>query len=133
MLRGVARKDLLDTYEAERRPVDALNVHRSLENALGYAMMAQAMGMDDVNATAEERWAGLARLWSGAPEDAQHGLAVRDLMAAQSQAFHEHDVEYGYRHRSAGVVDDGDPRAARAGLPPGDAHGTNSIEITAST
>jgi 2,4-dichlorophenol 6-monooxygenase len=30
-------------------------------------------------------------------------------MAAQSQEFHEHDVEYGYRHRSAAVIDDGSP------------------------
>jgi len=30
-------------------------------------------------------------------------------MAAQSQEFHEHDVEYGYRHRSAAVIDDESP------------------------
>ncbi len=109
VLRGMADEDLLDTYEAERRPVDARNVQRSLENALGYAVMAQAMGVDDVNATTEERWARLARLWSSAPEDAEHRRNVRDLMAVQSQEFHEHDVEYGYRHRSAGVIDDGSP------------------------
>ena len=109
VLRGVAHESLLDTYEAERRPVDARNVQRSLENALGYAVMAQAMGIDDVYATAEERWARLARLWSDTPEDAGHRRAVRDLMAAQSQEFHEHDVEYGYHHRSAAVIDDGSP------------------------
>lgn len=109
VLRGVANEDLLDTYEAERRPVDARNVQRSLENALGYAVMAQAMGVDDVHATAEERWARLRRLWDGAPENAGHRRTVRDLMAAQSQEFHEHDVEYGYRHRSAAVIDDESP------------------------
>ncbi len=109
VLRGMADEDLLDTYEAERRPVDARNVQRSLENALGYAVMAQAMGVDDVNATTEERWACLARLWSNAPEDAEHRRTVRDLMAVQSQEFHEHDVEYGYHHRSTAVVDDGSP------------------------
>ena len=109
VLRGMADEDLLDTYEAERRPVDARNVQRSLENALGYAVMAQAMGVDDVNATTEERWARLARLWSSAPEDAEHRRNVRDLMAVQSQEFHEHDVEYGYHHRSTAVVDDGSP------------------------
>ncbi|MGA2306965.1 MAG: FAD-dependent monooxygenase [Acidimicrobiales bacterium] len=109
VLRDVAHENLLDSYEAERRPVDARNVQRSLENALGYAVMAQAMGVDEVNATIAERWARLARLWSDAPEDAEHRRAVRDLMAAQSQEFHEHDVEYGYRHRSPAVVDDGSP------------------------
>ena len=73
------------------------------------SVMAQAMGVDDVNASTDERWARLARLWSDAPEDAEHRRAVRDLMAAQSQEFHEHDVEYGYRHRSAAVIDDGSP------------------------
>jgi len=111
VLRGVAHENLLDTYEAERRPVDARNVQRSLENALGYAVIAQAMGVDDVDATVAQRWARLARLWSDTPEDAQHRRAVRDLMAAQSQEFHEHDVEYGYRHRSAAIVDDGSSEA----------------------
>ena len=109
VLRGAAGEDLLDTYEDERRPVDERNVRRSLENALGYLVMAEAMGMDDPNASSEERWARLARLWSEAPEDVAHRRAVRELMAAQSQEFHEHDVEYGYRHRSAAVVDDGSP------------------------
>jgi len=109
VLRGVAGEELLDTYEPERRPVDERNVMRSLENALGYVVMAQAMGFDDPDATPEERWARLARLWSDAPGDAPHRRAVRDLMASQSQEFHEHDVEYGYRHRSAAVVDDGSP------------------------
>ena len=109
MLRGVAGEGLLDTYEPERRPVDERNVGRSLENALGYLVMSQAMGVDDMTATPEERWARIARLWSDAPEDAEHRRTVRALMAAQSQEFHEHDVEYGYTHRSAAVVDDGSP------------------------
>jgi 2,4-dichlorophenol 6-monooxygenase len=109
VLRGVAGEGLLDTYQAERRPVDERNVRRSLENALGYAMMAQAMGLIDPDTTAEERWERLARLWSDDPADAAHRRVVRDLMAAQSQEFHEHDVEYGYRYRSAAVVGDGSP------------------------
>jgi len=109
VLRGVAGDGLLDTYEQERRPVDERNVGRSLENALGYLVMGQAMGVDDATATPEERWARIARLWSDAPEDAQHRRTVRALMAAQSQEFHEHDVEYGYRHHSAAVLDDGSP------------------------
>jgi len=109
VLRGEAGEGLLDTYEPERRPVDERNVGRSLENALGYLVMGQAMGVDDTTATPEERWARIARLWGDTPEDAEHRRTVRDLMAAQSQEFHEHDVEYGYAHRSAAVVDDGSP------------------------
>jgi 2,4-dichlorophenol 6-monooxygenase len=109
VLRGVAGDGLLDTYEHERRPVDERNVSRSLENALGYLVMGQAMGFDDTAITPDERWARIARLWSDEPADVEHCRTVRDLMAAQSQEFHEHDVEYGYTHRSAAVVDDGSP------------------------
>lgn len=45
VLRDVAGEGLLDTYEQERRPVDERNVGRSLENALGYFTMSQAIGM----------------------------------------------------------------------------------------
>jgi 2,4-dichlorophenol 6-monooxygenase len=109
VLRGVAGEDLLDTYEPERRPVDERNIRRSLENAMAYLVMGEAMGVDERAATGEERWDRIARLWSEAAEDQRHRRAVRDLMAAQSQEFHEHDVEYGYRHRSPAVVDDGSP------------------------
>jgi len=109
VLRGVAGEDLLDTYEVERRPVDERNVQRSLENALAYIVLGQTLGVVDDDVTAEARWASLARLWSGLPEDAEHRRSVLELMAAQSQEFHEHDVEYGYAHRSAAVVDDGSP------------------------
>lgn len=109
VLRGTAGDALLDTYEPERRPVDERNVARSLENALAYLVMGQAMGVDDTSVSPEERWERLARLWSDAPEDAEFRRSIRDLMAAQSQEFHEHDVEYGYRHRSSAVVDDGSP------------------------
>ena len=83
VLRGAAGEALLDTYEPERRPVDERNVRRSLENALGYVVMAQAMGVDDPGATEDERWARLARLWSDPPRTGApprrprpHGRAV---------------------------------------------------------
>ena len=106
-LRGVAGEALLESYEPERRPVDQRNVDRSLENALAYLVMADTLGLSDARATPDERWAAMARLWSDDPADAEHRRSARDLMAAQSQEFHEHDVEYGYRHRSRAVVADG--------------------------
>lgn len=109
VLRGVAGPGLLDTYEPERRPVDARNVQRSLENALAYFEMSRVMGVDDAAATPDERWARLGRLWSDELADAGHRRDTLEMMAAQSQEFHEHDVEYGYSHRSTAVVDDGSP------------------------
>jgi len=111
VLQEVAGDGLLDTYESERRPVDQRNVDRSLENALGYITMGEVLGMD-ATATPEARWSSLRRLWSDKPEDEAFRRTAFDAMAAQSQEFHEHDVEYGYLHRSSAVVDDGSPEPA---------------------
>lgn len=44
VLAGQAGEDLLTTYEAERRPVDARNVQRSLENGMNHVVVGQGMG-----------------------------------------------------------------------------------------
>ena len=105
--KGQAGLDLLDTYEAERRPVDARNVARSLENSKGYATMAKSMRIADTSLTFDDRWNTLSRLWSNDPDDVSFRRRVLELMAAQSQEFREHDVEYGYQYVSDAVVADG--------------------------
>lgn len=103
---GRAGEALLDTYEPERRPVDARNVQRSLENSRAYAKMNHLLGFADPTASAEQRWKSLARLWSENPDDVEHRRRALEVMASQSQEFREHDVEYGYRHRSSAVIVD---------------------------
>jgi hypothetical protein len=44
VLRGQAGDALLDSYNAERRPVTASNVQRSLENALNHLVTAEKLG-----------------------------------------------------------------------------------------
>ena len=108
VLQGRAGDALLDTYEAERRPVDARNVARSLENSKGYASMTKLMGVGDPNLTFDERWATLTRLVDpDGTDDSEFRRRVLEMMAAQSQEFREHDVEYGYRYDSSAVVSDG--------------------------
>jgi 2,4-dichlorophenol 6-monooxygenase len=105
-IRGWAGDALLDTYEDERRPVDSRNVERSLENSRAYAKMSHLLGFADRDLSPQDRWNSLARMWSNGDDDADHRRRVLEVMAAQSQEFREHDVEYGYRHRSAAVIDD---------------------------
>lgn len=105
--RGWAGDALLDTYDVERRPVDARNVERSLENSRAYAKMNHLLGFADRELSAEDRWKALARMWSHRNEDADHRRRVLEVMATQSQEFREHDVEYGYRHHSTAVIHDG--------------------------
>lgn len=105
-VRGWAGEALLDSYEPERRPVDARNVRRSLENSRAYAKINHLLGFGDTSTSPDDRWKSLARMWSSRPVDVEHRLRVLEVMAAQSQEFREHDVEYGYRHRSSAVITD---------------------------
>lgn len=109
LVRGWASDALLDTYEVERKPVDSRNVKRSLENSRAYAKMGHLLGFADPSATPAQRWSNLRRMWSGKTEDVGFRREVLAVMAAQTQEFREHDVEYGYQHRSTAVIDDGSP------------------------
>ena len=110
VLGGQAGPELLESYEAERKPVDARNVQRSMENALGQLMIFNATGMSPEQDEEANR-AALARLWSDREEDAEARGAFLAAVRNQSQEFAEHNVEYGYAFESAAVVPDGTPEA----------------------
>ena len=128
VLAGQAGDALLDTYEAERRPVDARNVQRSLENAVNHLQINAGARAQPGEQRAGELGANLQRLWSGRPEDEQVRREVMRLMRASSMEFGELNVEYGYAYDSAAVLPDGsDPsrsprrRAHLRGRPQGPA------------
>jgi 2,4-dichlorophenol 6-monooxygenase len=106
VLAGYADAALLDTYEHERRPVDARNCQRSLENAVNHFATGAAVGISPENSP-EENMERLRRIWSGRPEDAEQRSSVLRGMRAQSMEFSELNVEYGYSYDSAAVVPDG--------------------------
>ena len=108
VVHGQAGRELLGSYEAERKPVDARNVQRSLENAFNHMVIGEKLGLM-VSATADANWAQLRRLWNGLPEDDAHRRAARNALASQSMEFREHVVEYGYTYDSTAVVPDGSP------------------------
>ncbi len=111
VLAGHGSAALLDTYEAERRPVDERNCQRSLANALNHTAIAAETGASPGN-TAEENMALLRRMWSDGSEDAGRRASVLRSMRAQSMEFSELNVEYGYTYDSAAVVPDGSPPPA---------------------
>ena len=110
MLGGAASPALLETYEAERRPVDERNCQRSLENAVNHFAIGAELGIAPENSP-ERNLELLRRVWSDAPEHAEVRAAARRMMRAQSMEFSELNVEYGYAYDSAAVVSDGTPPA----------------------
>jgi 2,4-dichlorophenol 6-monooxygenase len=106
VLAGHADPSLLDTYEEERRPVDARNCQRSLENAVNHFSTGAALEISP-ESSPEENMERLRRVWSGAPEDTELRASVLRRMRAQSMEFSELNVEYGYSYDSAAVVPDG--------------------------
>jgi 2,4-dichlorophenol 6-monooxygenase len=99
---------LLDTYEAERRSVDATNVQRSLENAMNHIAINALLG-GGPEAGKEENWRQARRLWSEDPAATDFRRTFLAAVAAQSMEFNELGVEFGYTYDSAAVVPDGTP------------------------
>lgn len=108
VLNGHAGEALLDSYEAERRPVDAMNVQRSLENAMNHLAINAHFG-GGPQATEEENWRQARRLWSEDPADADVRRDFLAAVATQSMEFNELGVEFGYTYESAAIVSDGTP------------------------
>ncbi|WP_028747552.1 FAD-dependent monooxygenase [Rhizobium mesoamericanum] len=106
VLRGEAGESLLDTYDAERRPVDARNIQRSMENSMAHMEAGAAFGLNP-GASAEENWKQFRRILSDKPEDAAHRSAALRAIRQLSMEANELNVEYGYRYQSAAVISDG--------------------------
>jgi 2,4-dichlorophenol 6-monooxygenase len=110
VLAGHAGEELLETYEAERRPVDARNVQRSLENGMNHVVVGEAMGFLR-GQDADTNLAGLRRALGDSPDAVVHRRRALAAAAVQSMEFREHCVEYGQTYGSRAIVDDGSPRA----------------------
>jgi 2,4-dichlorophenol 6-monooxygenase len=111
VLREQAGPGLLDTYQPERFPSFARNTQRSVENALNHVALIAGLGISG-ELTPQQCHANALQLWDdGAAGDTRRETVAR-LMASQSMEFKEHNVEYGFRARSAAVVDDGTPEPA---------------------
>jgi 2,4-dichlorophenol 6-monooxygenase len=109
VLAGKAGPSLLDTYEPERRPVDARNIQRSLENSVSHMEIGPAFGLDP-HAGIEANWAQMRRIWSGKPEDAEHRSKALRAIRRLTMESNELNIEYGYCYDSAAVVPDGSPQ-----------------------
>lgn len=108
VLAGRAGDGLLDTYEAERKPVDQNNIDSALANAMNHFTIDHALNLSP-DKTAEQNWAELELLWNDSAESAAKRHALNRAIGSQTMEFHHHNVEFGYRYASEAVVDDGSP------------------------
>jgi 2,4-dichlorophenol 6-monooxygenase len=74
VLTGDADPALLDTYEAERRPVDERNCQRSLENAINHFATGAALGLAPENSPEEN----MERLRAALESDRRTQLLLSD-------------------------------------------------------
>lgn len=106
VLDGKAGDALLETYEAERRPTDARNIQRSLENSLAHFQMRETFALAP-GVSEAENWKQLGRVFSDRPDDAAYRATAMRAIRNMTMESSELNVEYGYRYASTAVVPDG--------------------------
>ena len=108
VLGGRAGDELLDTYGAERRPVDAANIDAACKAAMNHYTIDQALGLSP-DKSPEDNWAEVRPLWEDLPASADKRHALNRAIGSQTIEFRHHNVEFGYTYRSSAAVDDGSP------------------------
>ncbi|MFC7344213.1 FAD-dependent oxidoreductase [Saccharopolyspora griseoalba] len=108
VLRGRAGEGLLDTYDAERRPVGRAVVDRAMRSVRDMRPIPDALGFYP-GQTSEDGWAALHELFSDAEGAADRRRALDEAIALQNYQFNAHGVELGQQYSSDAVVDDGTP------------------------
>jgi 2,4-dichlorophenol 6-monooxygenase len=111
VLSGVADRSLLETYEAERRPVAQQIVKQALSNFFQHAEIDEAVGLDPQDAQAG--WAALAELFSDTAAGAERRARVDAAADRKGLEFSAHNLEIGYRYAAGAIVPepalDGEP------------------------
>jgi 2,4-dichlorophenol 6-monooxygenase len=108
VLRGKAGVKLLDTYEQERRPVDAANIEAAVNSALNHFNIDKALSLSPEK-SAEQNWDELRPLWDELPNSAEKRHGLNSAIVSQTMEFRHHNVEFGYSYSSDAVVEDGSP------------------------
>ncbi|MFE3799537.1 FAD-dependent monooxygenase [Nocardia tengchongensis] len=109
VLAGQAGDGLLDTYEAERRPVVQRNIANSVKCAMDRFRLDAALGIS-MDKSAEENWRAIEVIWDPShPDHAERRDLLNNALAAQSGEFRHHGLEFGFTYSSTAVVDDGSP------------------------
>jgi 2,4-dichlorophenol 6-monooxygenase len=119
VLKGHASPSLLDTYEAERRPVTANNVSWAMLTFQNHLVIDGGIGLMP-GAPVEFQKEAFRKLFADTPEGEARRQRLKEVAGTQRAEFQAHDIEIGFRYESAAVVPDGTPPPPRGAL--GDVH-----------
>src|SRR5438067_866570 len=106
VLNGTAGEALLDTYEAERRPVGMRNVDWALFTFLNHLIIDAGMGLMP-GAPPEAQVAALEAYFSDTPMGETRRARAAEVIATQRTEFQAHDLEIGFTYADGALVADG--------------------------
>ncbi len=103
---------LLDTYEAERRPIAAFNVEHSLRNAGKHQAIAAAMGLR-ADQNEEDGWREI-EIWASDTAEGERRRAATDAaVASNAEDYSQLNVEAGFAYSTGALIPDGTPAPIR--------------------
>lgn len=105
---GRAGDALLDSYQAERRPIAAHYTAHALENAGRHAPIGAALGLGP-GQTEEEGWREIAAFACAGPEGEERRRRVGAAVAENAKDYSQLGVEAGYAYPAGAFVPDGSP------------------------
>jgi len=112
VLRGGAHPRLLDSYEAERRPIGMRNVDWAMFTALNHGVLDAGMGFSPLQ-TPALRHANFEAFFADTPMGATRRARAAEVFATQRTEFQAHDLEIGYAYTSGALCADGSAPPAR--------------------
>jgi 2,4-dichlorophenol 6-monooxygenase len=111
VLEGHAEDALLDTYEAERKPVAHATVDSAYSNWQNAWRVAASFGFSPTQ-SADENWRNLRMQWATGPEgDAARHRAAQGI-SLQLTTYNHLNINFGYTYATGALVDDGVPAPA---------------------
>ena len=111
VLSGRASEALLDSYDAERRPVGQQVIARAHRSGRDMSYLWKALGARPDQAADEAR-RNIDLLFAAGEVSAQARRSVWDALDVMNGQFNAHGVELGQRYASRAIVQDGTPISA---------------------
>jgi 2,4-dichlorophenol 6-monooxygenase len=116
VVRGRAGEGLLDSYEAERRPIGVANAEHALQSFFQNQEVDRALGFEPTT-TPEESWAVLATYFSDSAESAVLHERVEAAIRSKRYAYQAHGQELGFAYAEGALVPDPSPAPEHPGDP----------------